>query len=133
MKSRTELAEVIANKTMRIVDVEKLKEAVAAYLIENNMLNELEVVMRDVMNLRAKNGYVEATAVSAYGLSSSVRTALTEELKNAYPNAVSFHLNEKVDPSVVGGVRLEMVNQELDLTVRAKLNQFKRLTAARES
>lgn len=133
MKSRTELAEVIAKKTMKVSDLNKLKKAVAAYLIDNNMTNDLEVIMRDVMSIRAKNGYVEATAVSAHALSPSVRTTLTTVLKNHYAAADNFYLNEKVDPQVVGGVRLEMVNQELDLTVRAKLNKFKRLTAAREN
>jgi F0F1-type ATP synthase delta subunit len=34
---------------------------------------------------------------------------------------------------LVGGVRIEMANEELDLTVRSKLNTLKRLTSVRSN
>jgi len=37
-------------------------------------------------------------------------------------------LNETIDPSVIGGVRIETNEQQLDITVRAKLNKLKQAT-----
>jgi F0F1-type ATP synthase delta subunit len=37
-------------------------------------------------------------------------------------------VTEVLDPEVLGGVRLSLANQQLDLSVEAKLNKFKQLT-----
>jgi len=131
MVSRLELAEVIAERTLHINDSAKLATAVAGFLLEEGRVDELDSLMRDVLNYRAKHGHVEATVVSAYPISDSVKKDVLAAIKSEYPKAKVFVINEKVDPSVVGGVRIELANEELDLTVQAKLNTFKRLTAAR--
>lgn len=133
MKSRLDLAEVIAERTMHLHDLTKLKRAVAAYLLEENDVEELDSLMRDVLAYRANHGHVEATVVSAYPLSATVKADIMRALKAEYPKARSFILNQKVDTSVVGGLRIELANEELDLTVQSKLNTFKRLTAARNN
>jgi len=131
MVSRLELAKVIAERTMHISDSTKLSQAVAGYLLEEGRVDELDSLMRDVLNYRAKHGHVEATVVSAHPISEAVKKDVLAAIKSEYPDARDFVINEKVDPSVVGGLRIELANEELDLTVQAKLNTFKRLTAAR--
>jgi F-type H+-transporting ATPase subunit delta len=133
MIPRSELAAVIGERTLHISDTKKLATAVAGYLLEQNRLGDVESLMRDVLVYRAQHGHVEATAVSAYPLTSAVRSALLAELKHEYPGGKSYTLNERLDAALVGGVRLEMAGEELDLSVRDKLNRFKRLTAAREN
>jgi len=133
MFSRTDLAEVIGERTLRVSDLKKLEKAVAAFLLSENKAEDLDSLMRDVMRYRAEHGLVEATVVSAFPLTREVRSDVLSALKAEYPTAKSYHLNEQVDPGVIGGVRLEMANEELDLTVRGKLNTLKRLTAAREN
>lgn len=132
MISRSVLAQAIAENTMYQADAGKLKLSIAAYLLEQNRAEDVESLMRDVLKYRAEHGYVEATVVSAYPLSSQVEQDLMNELKKAYPGGKSYLLNQRLDPDVVGGVRLEMATEELDLTVRAKLNRFKRLTKGKE-
>jgi F0F1-type ATP synthase delta subunit len=71
---------------------------------------------------------VELTAVSAHELDTKVVDDIKSKISQAYPGAKDFIINQQLDPSVVGGVRLELANQQLDLSVRNKLNAFKQLT-----
>lgn len=129
MISRPELAEVIGERTLHVTDVNILKQAIAGYLLEENRTDDIESLMRDVLKYRAKHGHIEATVVSAYPLSPALRASVEDALKSEFPGAKSYVLNKRIDESVVGGLRLEMAGEELDLTVRAKLNTLKRLTA----
>ncbi len=133
MTSRHELAQVIAEKTIHITQYDVLVRAIAAYLVSENQVSHIDSIMRDVLKFRAEQGYVEATIVSAFPLSTTERTAALAVLKDEYPGAKHYTLNQKIEENVVGGVRMEMAGEELDLTVRAKLNTLKRLTAARNA
>lgn len=133
MISRPELAKVIAERTLHISDTAQLKNAIAGYLLEEGRVTDLDSLMRDVVKYRKENGHVEATIVSAYALVPVQIEEAMDVLKSEYPTAKSYVLNQRVDSMVVGGVRLEMAGEELDLTVRAKLNTLKRLTAARSN
>lgn len=132
MISRTDLAEVIGERTLHLSDANKLKKAIAGYLLEQNRVADIDSLMRDVMKYRAQHGHVEAMVVSAFPLTPAVLASVQSEVKSQYPGAKSYVLNEKVDEDVVGGIRIEVAGEELDMTVRAKLNTLKRLTAARE-
>ena len=132
MISRLELADIIGERTLHVESVDTLKGAIAAYLVEESSVDELDSLMRDVLAYRAAHGYVEATLFSAHPLPNNVREDVRELLKTEYPGAKNISLNEAIDPRVIGGVRIELAGRELDLTVQAKLNTFKRLTAARK-
>ena len=132
MSSRLELAEIIGERTLHIESTVTLKDAIAAYLLEENDVDDLDSLMRDVLAYRTAHGYVEATIVSAYPLMSGTKAEIRELLKAEFPAAKEIYMNENSDPEVVGGVRIELAGEELDLTIKAKLNTFKRLTAARK-
>lgn len=132
MNTRQQLAVTIAEKTLDINDEKKLSQEIAAYLLAEHNTADLSSIIRDVIAYRAERGIVEATVVSAHALSASVKQEIEKLLRVHYPNAKGFLLNERVDENVVGGLRLEMVDQQLDFTVRSKLNTLKRRTAARK-
>jgi F0F1-type ATP synthase delta subunit len=123
--SRTVVARTLAG---RLSDP-KLARETAAYLITERRVSELDSLIRDIEQYRADhNGVVELTAVSAHELDAKVISDIETRLKQAYPEAKDFIINQQLDASVVGGVRLELANQQLDLSVRNKLNTFKQLT-----
>lgn len=128
-KTRHHLASVIAEKTMHITDMTLLTQEIAAYLLEEKQTDGLESLVRDIMQYRANHGLVEAVAVSAYPLTDQVMNDVEQLLKNEYPRAKSIVVSQKRDPDVVGGIRIDLANEQLDLSVKAKLNTFKRLTA----
>jgi F0F1-type ATP synthase delta subunit len=128
---RTTVARIITDKLGK-QSATQLSREVAAYLLENNRVGELDSLLRDVQQQRADAGTVEAVAVSAYPLTDKVRSDIEVRVKAAVPSAKSIIISEQLDPDMVGGVRLELANQQLDLSIRAKLNRFKQLTALGE-
>lgn len=129
MISRRHLAEVIGARTLKVRSTKKLAQEVAAYLLDTHETDDLESLLRDVMEYRAQHGVVEAVAVSAHDLTKSIVKDIETILKKEYPHAKNIHVISRIDPTVVGGVRVEMANEQLDLTVRDKIDAFKRLTA----
>lgn len=125
--SRTTLAKLLAERFESTKDPAKLKQEVAAYLLSEKRAAELDSLMRDIAQLRADAGYVEADTVSAFPLSPEAAADVKAALKQAYPNAKSIRLNERRDERVIGGVKVELANQQMDVSIRAKLNRFKQL------
>jgi F0F1-type ATP synthase delta subunit len=105
----------------------QLANEVAAYLLTEHRSNDLESLMRDVMEYRAEQGVVEVIVVSAHQLDQRAIADVEREVKGHYPKATEVIVSPKIDSSLIGGVRLEFANAQLDLTLRGKLNRFKQL------
>ena len=129
---RTRISSTIADRTLKNGSSAQLAKEVAAYLLAENRVGELDSILRDVQADWAKAGYVEVLAASAFPLSADVRANITKQVKSLYPDAKQVIVTEVPDPTVIGGVRLSLANQQLDLSVEAKLNKFKQLTAGKE-
>ena len=125
---RTRIASTIAARALNGESSNDLAKEVAAYLLSENRIGELDSILRDVQADWANAGYVEVLAASAHPLTTDVRTKITNQVKSLYPDAKQVIVTEVPDPEVVGGVRLSLANQQLDLSVEAKLNKFKQLT-----
>lgn len=128
--SHRQLAEIIGKLTHDTHDVKTLATEIAAYLISEKKVASLNSIVRDIMQYRADNGVVEATAVSAHQLENSVISDIQEILKANFPATKMISVNEQIDSSVVGGVRIDFANEMLDMTTKSKMNKFKRLTGA---
>ncbi len=132
--SRSRIALAVADKVDLTKNEKDLSREVAAYLLSVRRTNELDSLMRDVMEIRAQRGIVEVTAATAHPLNDAVRNDIEQNIRthiltaSGAPTASKIIVSERIDPAVVGGVRLELANQQLDLSVRAKLNRFKQLT-----
>lgn len=127
--SRHELAEVVAN-LLEKNSSQRTAKSLAAYLLEQNRVGELDSLLRDLKQHRAEQGgVVELNAISAFKLSEQVKQDIQAQIKQLYPGVRQIIINERLDETVVSGVRLELANQQLDLTSRSKLNQFIQLTS----
>ena len=122
------LAKAIAERTLHITDNKLLAREIAAYLLEERRTNELESILRDIMQFRGAHGVLEATIISTNDISGSVQDEVKQLLSAAYPNTKTIHISHRQDASVIGGLRIDMANEQLDLTVASKLAKFKRLT-----
>ena len=126
---RTRISNIISDRTLRSGITKNLSREIAAYLLRERRVAELDSVMRDVQSNWAAAGQVEVIAASAHPLTAVVKADITKQAKALYPNAKKIIVTEVTDPAALGGVRLTMANQQLDLSVEAKLNKFKQLTA----
>lgn len=127
---RPRIAGAIAERTLRKGATKRLSCEVAAYLLSERRVNELDSVLRDVAADWAEAGYVEVIASSARPLSAAVLADIKRRVKQLYPSAKRIIVTAKLDPAVIGGVRLNLPGRQLDLSVGAKLNKFKQLTTA---
>jgi len=136
---RREISEAVAAH-MYYTDVHESKEyvrnrkqyirSVASYLLQTKRTGELDSILRDVSADWARVGYVEVIARSAFPLDATAKRDITAKVKTLYPKADKIVVTEIADPAVIGGVRLSVANQRLDLSIKAKLNKFKQLTGA---
>lgn len=127
---RTRIARVVAEHTLKAGASKGFVRELAAYLLTEGRVAELDSIMRDVQQDWAEAGVVEVLASSAHPLPTAVQADIKSRVKRLYPNAKRIIVTERRDPSIIGGVRLDLADQQLDLSVEAKLNKFKQLTTA---
>lgn len=129
-QSRTKLAGAIADRTLKSGSSKKLNREIAAYLMSEDGVSELDSIMRDVQAYWAEAGHVEVIARSAHAIPAATEAKIVKQVKSLYPQAKKIVVTSVLDPNVLGGVQLSLANQQLDLSVEAKLNRFKQLTTA---
>ncbi len=127
---RTRIAATVADQTLAKGVSQDYAREVAAYLLAERRTGELDSLLRDVQAAWAEQGYVEVLARSAHPLTDVVKADIVARIKAVRPEANKVAVTEVLDPTVIGSVRLELANQQLDLSVAAKLNKFKQLTGA---
>lgn len=127
--SRVKLARYISDRISSGVSKSIISAQVAAFLIESGKTAEVNSLLRDVIEDSAvRHGYLEVIAVSARELSKETRSEIERLSKKQYPNAKKIIINSEIDPEAVGGVRLLFPQDQLDLSMKTKLNK---LAAAR--
>ncbi len=126
---RAKLAKSIADQTLKNGLTQPFSKQIAAYLISEHRVNELSSVLRDVQADWADAGYVEVIASSAHPLTAHTKTEVKKQIDQLYPASKEVVVTEEIDPKVIGGVRLSLANQQLDLSVEAKLNKLTQLTS----
>ncbi len=129
--TRLELALYIAGESQKSRQPENFSEKLAGYLIAEHSSAELERIMHDVQAIRFKNGYIEAIVQSVRPLTKDIKSSLTKLLKQRYPQAKKINLVEVIDPSLIGGVAIQLPNERLDLSVSGRIRSFRRVVAER--
>jgi F0F1-type ATP synthase delta subunit len=127
---RSRTAGVIAAHTLSKGVTKKYAREVAALLLSTRRVGQLDSLLRDVQADWAEAGYVEVLAYSAHELNSATKNDIAARVKKIYPAAKDVVITEVRDSAVLGGVRISLPNQQLDLSIEAKLNRFKQLTGA---
>ena len=87
---------------------------------EGNLSAICEKFEKDVL---AHKGIVEAHVVTAIAMSDADKKKLSDKLKSQLGKEVL--LNERVDTSVVGGLKLHVDGYEIDNTIAGKLRALR--------
>jgi F0F1-type ATP synthase delta subunit len=128
--SRHRLANMIAARSLEPKSARQLAKEIAAYLLVERRTGELESLLRDILQYRADHGIVEVRSVSAHPLTEQLRRDIKLQIRELYPAAKQIIIDEELDETVIGSIRLELANQQFDASVRTKLNHFKQLAVA---
>ena len=93
-------------------------------LCEENLLAELPGCVRAYRDrYNADHGITEVTVVSAVPLNDTSREKLLAKLQEMTGKTV--RLTAKVDPSILGGLRLDLNGTRLDGTVQRRLERLR--------
>jgi F0F1-type ATP synthase delta subunit len=126
------IAAVVAEGALKASNLKAFSRQTAAYLLSEGRSSELDPLLRDVQDILAEKGHVEAMAVGAHRLSDSNIREIKSKVRSFYPHAKKVVITPVLDPEILGGVRIELAKQQLDLSLRAKLNKFKQLSLGGE-
>ena len=98
-------------------------------LCENGTLRELSGCARAYrIRYNAAHGILEATAITAIAMTAAQTEQLRQKLETITGKMID--LATKIDPSVLGGIRLDIEGTELDGTVQNRLATLRRNIAA---
>jgi len=76
--------------------------------------------------MKAKRGEVEATITSAEPLTKTQTDAVASAMKTQVGEGKTVILSTKVDPSILGGLQVQIGDQFLDLSVGSKIDSISR-------
>jgi F0F1-type ATP synthase delta subunit len=122
--SRRKLASQAARRIADGEAKDDILREIAAYLIDSGRKHEASLIARDIETALIQNGIVIGTVVSARALSSDAKQSIDSFVKDHYDNVKAVVLRERVDTSVIGGVRIELPDRQLDVTVAYKLDKL---------
>ncbi len=123
--SRRVIARTVASKLLeQPKEREHWVAALAAYLIETNRVDEIDLVVNDIAReLFRQRGELIVDVTSARPLTDSVRDEL-KHLMKATTGAYDVQLTEALDPTLLGGLVARTPDSQLDASVRTKLKQL---------
>lgn len=97
-------------------------------LAGNARLNSIVGITDSYIQLmKAKRGEVEATIISAEPLNKAQTTAVQEAMKSQFPEGAKVVLKTEVNPSILGGLQIQIGDKFLDLSVGSRIEEVGRL------
>ena len=93
-------------------------------VIENGRLAALpEVAVQYRAHLNALSGSSDAVVYSAFDMDAAALTGISDALQKRFGR--KLNLSVKIDPELIGGVRVVVGDEVLDTSVKARLDQMK--------
>ena len=96
-------------------------------LAGNARLSETsKIVDTYVQQMKAARGEVSATIISADPLTKAQTDAVASAMKNQIGKGKKVVLSTEVDPSILGGLQVQIGDQFLDLSVKSRIDELAR-------
>lgn len=116
--SRRKLATYVAGQL--ILGNNAVIKELAALIVDERREREADLIVRDIQAALAENGVVLATVTSAHQLSENVKQAIRQLV-----GAESVVINEQIDKSVIGGIKIDIPGRRYDGTVKHKISELR--------
>ena len=114
--SRRKLAAYVVDSFERGTSLSEVMNQLAAYLVETGRVREFDLVVRMIETILAERGTVIVRVTSAHPLTEALRRDVEAQVP-----AKKVLYEEIIDPTVIGGIRIETPGQLLDATMKRKL------------
>lgn len=122
--SRRKITSYIADQLAAGYQAKKLIRELAAFLVDNRRTKELDLIVRDIEYELKKRGIVLARVTSAFDLATATQQAIKKLIKSQ-TNAKVIELKQFVDPTVLGGVKIDLPGLQMDGTVAYRLTTLR--------
>ena len=126
--NRLELAQIIYSQTLNSTSTKQLAQEIAAFLLSNDLTDQLDSIIRDVKLIRQQNGILDVKVISRFPLNQLMLSNINNLLKQYYNNVKEILIEQIIDINLIGGVRLEMADSSLDLSMSNQLKSLLSLT-----
>jgi len=122
--SRRSLSLYVANGLNDPATQKTVLLQLAAYLVDTRRTKELPLIVRDIELYLAEAGSVAGMVTSAFDLTAETKKAIEQYVKQ-HTGAKEVLLDHSIEPSVLGGIKINTPGHELDATVRRNLTILK--------
>lgn len=116
--SRRKIAAYAADQFMN-GNAKTILREVAAFLVETGREREAELLARDIELALSERGVTVASVASAHELTATLRTQIEKLIGG------NVQLKETIDPTLLGGVRIDTPDKRFDGTLARKLTVLK--------
>ena len=112
---------------MKQAKVSQITLNLCTTLAGNAKLAELPKVAAIFSQLmKAKRGEVEATIISAHQLNKKQSDQIAAAIKANSKGAKEVVISSKIDPSIIGGIQVQIGDQFLDLSIKSRIEEMSR-------
>jgi len=118
--SRRKIAALAADKILAGTPQVKVLREVAAYLLATRRTREQTLLVRDIEDALASRGVTIADVTSAHSLTTAMKAEIAKLVTTK-----QLQVREHLDPTVLGGVRVDLPGKRFDGTVQRKLTALK--------
>jgi len=121
MISRAQVARYVAQRLPR--DRHEAIRLAAAWMVDQGRVGEVRYLANDIARALADEGYLYARITTATQLGESARSEI-EKFVARETGATRVEANTDINPDLIGGVRIETPDLELDASVAHKFAKF---------
>jgi len=137
-KIQTALTSPIISKSDKITilkdaagDMSPSLFSVLERMVVENRIRDLKILVDYFSRLVAeKLGHVSATVFSVDPLTKSQIKRIEQKLSSILPQGKTLVLDSKLNPKLIGGLKIRLGDRELDLSVASKIKQFEQIFRA---
>lgn len=118
---------VLVRTVVDQLETEKVAEVMkrlAAYVIENKLSSQIELIIADIEAELARRKVVIADVMTAHPLVDESREAILDYIRGL-TSVKNPELRESIDESLLGGVIIKVAGTELDSSLKTKLQRLK--------
>lgn len=114
--SRHRIAQYVVDTLIDGASASDVATQVAAYLVDEHRERELDLIIREIYDLFEHRGVVVADVTTAHALDDALRASVKTLIGGEQVTLV-----EHLDPSVLGGIKIETPSKQLDATLARRL------------
>ena len=113
-------------------EIDNLIDNLLAILRAERLISKSDQLLAELDNLRlADQGKIAVTVRSRHSLSAAQKTKIDHYIKES--TGLKAELVEKIDESIIGGLKLEFADSEVDITINKQLDDLRLHLAARSN